>query len=51
MEAANLVDIYRKIHPKIKTFTYESKTLKLKSCIDFFLISGKFQHDVTKVEK
>ena len=50
MEAANLVDIYRKIHPKIKTFTYESKTLKLKSRIDFFLISGKFQHDVTKVE-
>ena len=50
LKAANLIDIYRKIHPKNKTFTYESKTLKLKSRIDFFLISGKFQHDVTKVE-
>ena len=50
MKAANLVDIYRKIHPKNRTYTYESKTLKLKSRIDFFLISGKFQHDVTKVE-
>ena len=24
--------------------------MKLKSCIDFLLISGKFHHDVTKVE-
>ena len=38
MKAANLVDIYRKIHPKNRTYTYESKTLKPKSCIDFFLI-------------
>ena len=50
MEAANVIDIYRKIHPKNKTYTYESKSLKLKSRIDFFLISGKFHHDVTKVE-
>ena len=35
MKAANLVDIYRKIHPKNKTYTYDSKTLKLKSRIDF----------------
>ena len=28
MEAANLIDIYRKIHPKNKTYTYESKSLK-----------------------
>ena len=50
INAANLFDIYRKIHPKNRTYTYESKTLKLKSRIDFFLISGKFQHNVTKVE-
>ena len=50
MKAANLVDIYRKIHPNNRTYTYESKTLKLKSRIDFFLISGKFQYDVTKVD-
>ena len=49
MKAVNLVDIYRSIHPKNKTYTYESKALKLKSRIDFFLISGKFLHDVIKV--
>ena len=50
MKAANLVDTYRKIHSNNRTYTYESKPLKLKSRIDFFLISGKFQHDVIKVE-
>ena len=46
---ATLVNIYRKIHPT-KTRTLESKALKLKSRIDFFVISGKFQRDSTKVE-
>ena len=50
MKAVNLVDIYHRIHPKNKTYTYESKALKLKSHVDFFLISGKFLHDVIKVE-
>ena len=50
MKAVNLVDIYRRIHPKNKTYTYESKALKLKSRIDFFLIGGKFLHEVIKVE-
>ena len=50
IKEAYLVDVYRKLHPKNKTYTYESKALKLKSCIDFFLITGKFQHDITKVE-
>jgi len=52
MKAANLIDIYHpklKGHPKNKTYTYESKSLKLKSRIDFFL-SGKFQRGVTKVK-
>ena len=38
MEELNLVDIYRKLHPNTKTFTYESKSLKLKSRIDYFLV-------------
>ena len=41
MKEANLVDIYRKFHPKSKSYTNESKPLKLKSRIDFFLISGE----------
>ena len=50
IKEANLIDIYRKIHPQNKSYTYESKALKLKSRLDFFLISDKFQPDVTKVE-
>jgi len=50
IKEANLVHIYRKLHPKNKSYTNESKPLKLKSHIDFFLISGKFQPDITKVE-
>ena len=46
----NLVDIYREMHPKNKSYTYESKPLKLKSRIDFFLISSKYKPDITKVE-
>ena len=39
MEELNLVDIYRKLHPNTKAFMYESKSLKLKSRIDYFLVS------------
>lgn len=38
------------MHPKNKSYTYESKPLKLKSRIDFFLISSKYKPDITKVE-
>jgi len=37
MEELGLIDAYRLKHPKTKAFTYESKPLKLKSTIDFFL--------------
>ena len=37
MEELDLVDIYRKLHPNTRAFTYESKSLKLKSRIDYFL--------------
>ena len=42
----NLVDIYREMHVKNKSYTYESKPLKLKSRIDFF-ISSKYKSDIT----
>ena len=39
MDELNLVDIYRNLHPSIKSFTYESKPLNLNSRIDFILVS------------
>ena len=41
MEMFDLVDIQRMRHPKLRKFMYESKSLKLKSRIDFFLIAKK----------
>ena len=40
MEELDLVGIYRKLHPNTRAFTYESKSLKLKSRIDYFLVSN-----------
>ena len=37
MEMFDLVDIQRIRHPKLRKFTNESKSLKLKSRVDFFL--------------
>ena len=39
MEMFDLVDIQRARHPKLRKFTYESKSLKVKSRIDFFLVA------------
>ena len=39
MEMFDLVDIRRMRHPKLRKFTYESKSLKLKYRIDFFLVA------------
>jgi len=50
MDELNLTDIYRQLHPRTKLFTYESKTLKLKSRIDFFLVSTPISFDVLKAE-
>ena len=50
MKKLNLTDVYRAIHPSTKTSTYESKSLKLKSRIDFFLVSQQFINDVIKAE-
>ena len=39
MNELNLIDIYRKLHPKTRSFIYESKAINLKSRIDFILVS------------
>ena len=39
IEMFDLVDIQRMCHPKLRKFTYESKSLELKPRIDFFLIA------------
>ena len=50
MKELNLTDIYRELHPKSKSFTYVSKSLNLKSKIDYFLISRSLSCDVKQVE-
>ena len=50
MKELGLIDVYRLKHRKIKAFTYESKPLKLKSRIDFFLTTQALQNVVDKAE-
>ena len=39
MAELNLVDVYRTLYPNTKTYTYETKSQKLKSRIDYFIIA------------
>ena len=50
MKELNLTDIYRELHPKSKSFTYVSKSLNLKSRIDYCLFSRSLICDVKHVE-
>jgi len=50
MDELGLVDVYRALHPKKKAFTYESKSLKLKSRIDFFLIAQSLKSNIRTAE-
>ena len=50
MSELNLIDIYRKLHPKTRSFTYESKTINLKSRIDFILVSRSISIEVQNAE-
>ena len=50
MEMLDLVDIQRVRHPKLRKLTYESKSLKFKSRIDFFLIAKTFTINVKTTE-
>jgi len=48
-EELDLIDILRKKKPNAKLFTYESKPLKMKSRIDYFLIANSMSHLVSHV--
>ena len=50
MDELGLVDAYRVQHSKKKKCTYESKSLKLKSRIDFFLIAQSLKLNIRKAE-
>ena len=50
MDELDLVDIYRKLHPNTKAFTYELKSLKLRSRIDYFLVSNTIAVNATRAE-
>ena len=39
MADIGLIDVFRKLYPNGKSFSYESKSLKVSSRIDFFLVS------------
>ena len=52
MDMFDLVDIQRVRHPnpKLRKFTYESKSLKVKSRLDFFLVAKNLTRSVKKSE-
>ena len=50
MDVLDLVDIYSKLHPNTRAFTYESKSLKLRSRIDYFLVSNTIAINATRAE-
>ena len=49
MEELDLLDIYRQFHVDTKSFTYETKNSKLKSRIDFFLVSRPISYNVKEL--
>jgi len=51
IELFDLIDIQRVRHPKLRKFTYESKSLRLKSIRDFFLIAKDLTVYIKKCEK
>jgi len=48
MEMFDLIDIQRKRHPNLKKFSYCSKSLGVKSRIDYFLIASGLKAHVKK---
>ena len=50
MEELDLIDILRKLKPHTKSFSYESKFLKVKSRLDYFLIAKHLTRHVYNVE-
>jgi len=49
METFDLTDIYRACHPNLQIFSYESKSLQVKSRIDYFLVAKSSVRYVSKV--
>ena len=41
-DSYNLCDIWRSTNPNLSRFTWRNKSLKVKSCLDYFLISKEF---------
>ena len=50
MEELDLLDIYRQFHADTKLFTYETENSKLKSRIEFFLVSRPISYNVKRTE-
>ena len=50
MEELDLMDIFRKLKPHTKSFSYESKFLKVKSRLDYFLIAKHLIQHAHNVE-
>ena len=50
MDAFDLVDIQRLRHPRLQKYSYESKSVNLKSRIDFFLLAKNLTQYVKKSE-
>ena len=49
METFDLLPIQRTRHPNLNIYTYISKTINVKSRLDYFLITGSFSQHVKKV--
>ena len=50
MQELDLIDIFRKQKPNTKSYSYESKYLKVKSRIDYFLIAKQLTNYVQSVD-
>lgn len=50
MEDLNLSDVFRQRNPLKRSYTYESKYFKVKSRIDFFLVSNSISNHVLAIE-
>ena len=50
MKELSLVEVYRTLHPNSETYTYETKNEKLKSRIDFFIITKQLINQVKRIE-
>ena len=50
MDMFDLIDIQRVRHPKLRKFTYESKAIRMKSRIDYFLLAKNLTKNVKKTD-